>query len=236
VGASLLVETFGYDPRIYQNHYLEVPGPGGVGLDTIPFTGQPTLNNLDWVLSASTPEFGLFSADVLYLWGQDENFYEWSSASIVLLDAGLRIRPTDKIRLEGRYRIQDFIRKTDDSRVARIRTPRVKLEYQIARPLFVRLTGEYLAYQQDDLRDDGRTDAPILLYSPSSGTYSRAAAYTSNSFTGDVLLSYTPVPGTVLFAGYGSTRTEPQAFKFDQLDRVSDGFFAKVSYLFRVGG
>jgi len=236
VGASLLVETFGYDPRIYQNHYLEVPGAGGIGLDTIPFTGQPSLNNLDWVLSASTPEFGMFSADVLYLWGKDENFYEWSSADIVFFDAGLRFRPTDKIRLEGRYRIQDYIRRSDDTRAARLRTPRVKLEYQIARPFFVRLTGEYLAYQQDDLRDDGRTDAPILLYSPSSGTYSRATGYTSNSFSGDVLLSYTPVPGTVLFAGYGSTRTEPQPFKFSELDRVSDGFFAKVSYLFRVGG
>ncbi|MDH4132419.1 MAG: carbohydrate binding family 9 domain-containing protein [Gemmatimonadota bacterium] len=236
VGASLLVETFGYDPRLYQNYYLEVPGPGGVGLDTIPFTGEPTLNNLDWVLSASTPEFGMFSANVLYLWGQDENFYEWSSADIVFLDAGIRFRPTDKVRLEGRYRIQDFIRRSDDTRVARLRTPRLKLEYQIARPLFVRLTGEYVAYQQDDLRDDGRTDAPILIYSPSSGNYNRATGYTSNTFSGDVLLSFTPVPGTVVFAGYGSTRTGAEAFKFDDLDRVSDGFFAKVSYLFRVGG
>jgi hypothetical protein len=236
VGASLLVETFGYDPRIYQHYRIEVPAPGGVGLDTIPFTGTPHLNNLDWVLALNTPELGPFSGDVLYLWGKDENFYEWQSADIVFLDAGLLFRPTDQIRLEGRYRIQDFVRKTDGTRVGRLRTPRVKLEYQIARPLFVRLTGEYVAYEQDDLRDDGRTNGPILYYNAGSGTHIRAVGYTSNTLSGDALLSYVPVPGTVVYAGYGSTRTDPEAFKFEDMDRVSDGFFLKLSYLFRLGG
>jgi hypothetical protein len=38
----------------------------------------------------------------------------------------------------------------------------------------------------------------------------------------------------VVFLGYGSSMTENDAFKFKDLERVNDGFFAKVSYLFRM--
>jgi hypothetical protein len=37
----------------------------------------------------------------------------------------------------------------------------------------------------------------------------------------------------VVFAGYGSSLTEPDAFRFRELERVRDGFFVKLSYLFR---
>ena len=50
----------------------------------------------------------------------------------------------------------------------------------------------------------------------------------------DWLFSYQPNPGTVVFAGYGNSLTEPEAFAFAGLHRVSDGFFVKLSYLFRV--
>lgn len=42
-GASLLVEPFGYDERLYADYALEVPGAGGAGLDTVPFVGTPRL-------------------------------------------------------------------------------------------------------------------------------------------------------------------------------------------------
>jgi hypothetical protein len=38
----------------------------------------------------------------------------------------------------------------------------------------------------------------------------------------------------VVFAGYGSVMDEPRAFKFGELERRSDGFFVKASYLFRL--
>ena len=50
----------------------------------------------------------------------------------------------------------------------------------------------------------------------------------------DWLLSYQPTPGTVLFAGYGSSLTEAAAFRFRGLGRSGDGFFLKLSYLFRL--
>jgi hypothetical protein len=236
VGASVLLEKFGYDPRIYSRYALQVPGPGGVGLDTIPFTGVPKIPNRDWVVSLSTPEFQGFSATGLVIWGQDENFFEWASAKIFFADIGVNWRPTGKLRIEGRYQHNQYSRRTDGSIVGRQRIPRLKLEYQIARPLFVRLVGEYDAYQQDSLRDDTRTNAPILVFDGGSGQYAASPAFQDNSFRGDVLLSFTPVPGTVLFAGYGSTLTDSEAFRFRSLRRRQDGFFLKGSYLFRMGG
>ena len=40
---------------------------------------------------------------------------------------------------------QRFVRQTDGSEVAATRIPRLKVEYQIARPLFVRVVGEYVS-------------------------------------------------------------------------------------------
>ncbi len=236
VGASVLLEKFGYDPRLYASYALEAPGPAGVGLDTVPFTGVPKIPNKDWVLSLSTPEFKGFSASAFAIWGHDENFFEWASGNILFTDFNVSWRPTSQLRIEGRYQQNQYTRRTDGSIVGRQRIPRLKIEYQIARPLFIRLVGEYNAYQQDSLRDDTRTNQPILIYNRGTGLYQRSPAFTDNTFRGDVLVSFTPVPGTVLFGGYGSTVSDPDAFKFRGLRRQVDGFFLKASYLFRIGG
>ena len=47
-------------------------------------------------------------------------------------------------------------------------------------------------------------------------------------------MSFTPSPGTVVYAGYGASLTEAEAFAFRGIHRTSDGFFAKVSYLLRM--
>jgi hypothetical protein len=47
-------------------------------------------------------------------------------------------------------------------------------------------------------------------------------------------LSCRPNPGTVADRGYGAGLTEDDAFAFRRVRRVSDGFFVKLSYLFRV--
>lgn len=233
-GVSLLVETFGYDSALYANYAIEVPDAGGSGLDTIPFTGTPRLPNLDWVLSLGTPGWQTFDGSMQAIFGKDENFLEWASADILYLTVSANWRPTPRIRVNGTYNHQQFNRRTDGSIVGVRRIPRVKLEYQIARPLFVRLVGEYDAIRQDDLRDDSRTNAPILIFDPGAGVYQRAVGFRDNRFRGDALISYQPIPGTVFFFGYGSTSVEPDALRFNGLRRVSDGFFVKGSYLFRL--
>ena len=116
--------------------------------------------------------------------------------------------------------------------VGQAQIPRLKLEYQIARPVFVRFVGQYVASERDSLRDEGRTQSPVFFRTATG--YVRATGGRSNTFRGDVLFSYQPTPGTVFFAGYGSSAIEPDALRFGQLRRTTDGFFLKWSYLFRV--
>jgi Domain of unknown function (DUF5916) len=234
LGASLLTESFGYPANLYADYALEVPGPGGVGTDTVPFVGRPTIPNLDYVLSLDTPEFARFSGKIFFLWGQDENFFEWASADITWLDLTLDWRPTHKLRVNGLYRLQYVGRRTDGSTVSIWRSPRLKLEYQLSRPIFLRLVGEYTTERRDALRDDTRTNAPILIFDPNENQYVRATAFGRRSFRGDFLFAYQPNPGTVLFAGYGSTLRDPSELGRASLRRAQDGFFLKLSYLFQM--
>src|SRR5690606_18588534 len=112
---------------------------------------------LDWLIQGATPEFARFSGDVFLLWGRDENFYEWASGDIIWLTINTHFRPTDKLRLTATYQHQQVDRPSDGSAVSVWRIPRAKLEYQISRPFFIRLIGEYNAYSQLALRDDSRT-------------------------------------------------------------------------------
>ena len=232
-GASVLTESFGYPADVYADYALQVPLAAG-GLDTIPFTGQPTIPNLDYVLSLDTPEFSHFSGNIFFLWGHDENFYEWASANITWLDLVLDWRPTDKLRVNGEYHLQYVGRRTDGSTVSIWRSPRLKLEYQLSRPIFLRLVGEYTTESRDVLRDDSRTNAPILVFDPAINDYALTSAFGHRTFRGDFLFSYQPNPGTVLFAGYGSTLNDPSQMGRSTLRRAADGFFLKLSYLFQM--
>ena len=230
VGASALIEDFGYDPTLYTGYAIE--RRIGAVTDTVPFTGRARIPNVDWVLTLNTPQFKYFAFSGLVVVGRDENFYEWSSADIGYVALTADWRPTEQLRVEGTYNWQWFDRGTDGSRVGQGRIPRVKMEYQLSRSVFVRLVGQYTALERDALRDEGGTGFPILFRSGT--TYVRTTPESRNGFRADALFSYQPSPGTVLFAGYGSSFREPDAFAFRRLDRTNDGLFAKMSYLFRM--
>src|SRR5438552_2485628 len=232
VGAGYFVESFGYDSALYANYRLEVPKSGG-GLDTIPFVGQPTIGNGEYLIQIGTPQWKHFSAGGFFLQGHDENFFEWASADLLLLSADVSYRPTDRLRNSFSYFWQQVNRRTDGSLVNVGRVARVKLEYQLSRPLFIRLVGQYIQDQTDSLRDDSRTGAPILIAGP-GGTITRSAASATNLFHLDALVSYQPIPGTVVFAGYGSNMLDDDAFRFRGLKRTGDALFVKLSYLFRL--
>jgi hypothetical protein len=232
VGTGWFLESFGYDEGLFANYYLGVPDGSG-GLTYQPYVGQPTIPNNEFYVSVGTPTYKRFDANVFTLYGHDENFPEWASANLLIIQGGVNARPTDQLRLEFTYNHQQVNRRTDGSLVLLNRIPRLKLEYQLARPLFIRLVGEYAMSQQDSLRDNSRTEYPVY-YGDGSGGFTRASAVTSNTFHADALIAFRPTPGTVVFLGYGSTMTEPRSFQFSALQRQFDNFFAKVSYLFRM--
>jgi hypothetical protein len=231
-GQSLLIETFGFDEALYADYALLKSGPDGD--EILPFVGTPRLPNLDYVLTLGTPRLKGFSGSVFWLWGRDENFYEWASADILFLNLGAQWRPTEKLRVDGSYQVQSYRRRTDGSKVGSRTIPRLKVEYQMTRAIFFRVVSQYDAEFQDDLRDDSRTDLPIVIRNPQTGEYERALGFEHNSLRTDWLFSYRPTPGTVIFAGYGNTLADADATDGVRRQRTADGFFFKISYLFRM--
>jgi hypothetical protein len=108
----------------------------------------------------------------------------------------------------------------------------LKLEYQLSRPVFLRFVGQYDGLKVDALRDDSRTGDPILIRT--AGGFQPVSAVERGGLRIDWLFSYQPNPGTVFFAGYGSSLGSEHLFRPDALRRTSDGFFLKLSYLFRL--
>jgi len=231
LGTGISVEEFGYPASFFANYWIE--RRAGARVDTVAFTGQPHIPNLDLGANIATPRFQNFAATAFLLVGHDENFLEWASARVILSTIDMLWRPTDRIRTELIYDHQQVNRRTDGSLVELTRVPRLKVEYQLSRAVFLRFVGQYTSNKVDSLRDDSRTNDPILLQDPVTGKFTRSAVSTSNLFRVDWLFSYRPVPGTVIFAGYGSTFDDPSPFRFRTLARAADVFFVKLSYLFR---
>ena len=154
-------------------------------------------------------------------------FPEASEGRQVALTTVAALRPTPALRVEARWVHQRLTRARDGSRFSTANIPRLKLEYQLTRAIFVRYIGQYFAEDQAALLDP-RTGQPLLV----NGDTARAIV--TNDFRNDLLFSYKPTPGTVVFLGYGSSLSEAEAFRFRNLSRTSDGFFLKLSYLFRM--
>lgn len=232
VGGQMLLEQFGYDPSLYANYRLLVPRAGG-GVDTTGYAGTPTLPNLDWVVSVGTPEFKRFSFSTVAILGRDENFPEWTSALIGSVSGTLNLRPTEQLRLGLTFGQDEFKRWSDRSRVQLRNTKRLRAEYQMTRTTFLRVIAEHTELEQDDLRDDTRTGLPVYLQQR-DGTLALASAFARQTARVDVLFSWLPTPGTVLYLGYGDLLRADQPLGPDRLQRTSDVFFTKLSWLFRM--
>jgi uncharacterized protein DUF5916 len=231
VNVTPTLASYDFDPAAYASQVVVVPPAGATPADTIPFVPSDRRGAFTLRTSISTPRYRHVSASLTAIGGRDIDFLETSSVRRLDLNASVNWRPTEKLRVDGSYVASRFERASDDVRSATTRIPRLKVEYQVARPLFVRFVGQYDARTRMATIDP-RTGTPIYTTS-SSGLIGGLDART-NALRADWLFSYRPSPGTVFFAGYGSSLTEPDALAFDGLKRVDDGFFLKLSYLFRL--
>lgn len=235
-GFALYLESFGYDPSLYRNVYVE--RTNGAVVDTVQFDGGARLFNHDWAVSLNTPQWSAFSFNALAIAGPDENFEEWSTSNIWLVSLGALVRPTPKLRITPTLLYQSFDHPQTGNVYRSDRIVRIKTEYQLSRSIFLRLVGEYRGRELQPLVDWGRSFGPLLYRDPATGSFSRTAFSRAKTFRTDWLFSYQPLPGTVFFAGYGNT-SAPAAFRLDELTetryRTADAFFLKASYLFRAG-
>ncbi len=220
------IETFSYPESFFTNHYIKTSS------GFTPYKGTPDLFNIGVMMELSTPQLDRISGKIKYGFGRDPNYDEWAPGDISLIESIIKWNPTDQIRMMIRYNQQQNFRPSDGSLVSESRTPRIKIEYQITPTIFLRGVVQYTSRYRDTLRDNSRTELPIY-FKDSNGDFVAASSVETNNIEADFLFSYRPMPGTLVFIGYGSALTEPRRFRFDSVQRKSDGFFMKVSYLFQ---
>ncbi|HEX2693505.1 MAG TPA: DUF5916 domain-containing protein [Gemmatimonadaceae bacterium] len=225
VGGAITHSYFAFDPALYSA--LTVLAPNGALSDTVAFiVPGPEANQWGTSLRVTTPTFRFFSGTASITKGAIPIFREAAPGRSARIDATLAVRPTTALRSSLQFSRLTIARKEDGSRFSSETIPRVKIEYQVSPPIFVRLVAQYAARSRSALRDaNGRE---ILV----DGVLDTGE--TTNEFSTDWLFSYRPVPGTLVYLGYGSTLDEPREFRFQNLQRTRDGFFGKISYLFRL--
>jgi len=143
----------------------------------------------------------------------------------------LRLSPTATLRLpQGLAASLSFtysrIDREGGGQFSVAQIPRVRVQYHFSRAVFARAIVQYHLQQRDALRTvDG---VPLVLGSgPSESLESGEVQY-------DLLLSYEPSPGTLVYAGWSRVREGPRTYRFGELTPMSEGLFVKVSYLFRL--
>jgi hypothetical protein len=92
-------------------------------------------------------------------------------------------RPSERLRTTLTYTGSVFTRRSDGERTMYARIPRVKIEYQLARPLFVRVVSQYTSMDRQPLVDP-RTGQVLLVSGTTGFTPSAASSSTRCAPTG----------------------------------------------------
>ncbi|MEO8448353.1 MAG: DUF5916 domain-containing protein [Gemmatimonadota bacterium] len=225
LSASITRSFFSYDPVFYTGFQV-LRGLADTAAFVIP---GPERNQVTSSFSVTTPTYRHFTLSANVSGGQVPIFREASAGRSFQLGAALDLRLTTSLRSSFQLTGLTIDRRRDGSRFSSETIPRLKVEYQVNRAIFVRFIGQYTARDRSALLD--RSGRPIL----SDGVIDPGD--TSDESRMDWLFSYRPAPGTLFYLGYGATfadSTDPISLRIRRLERQSDGFFAKASYLFRL--
>ena len=228
VNLSPRISTYAFDPARYFGVYIPSATPGGA---PTPFVPSDRVETLVSGFSVATPQFRTWAASVGTTLGNDVDFLETSRVRRADFNGELDLRPNERLRAQLTYTGSAFTRRSDDARTMFQRIPRLKVEYQLARPLFVRVVSQYTATNREPLVDP-RT-GQVLLVTGSTGI-TPSTASSANTLRTDWLISYRPNPGTVFFLGYGGDLEENDPLAFRTLRRTDDALFIKASYVFRL--
>jgi hypothetical protein len=232
VNVNPALSSYAFDPATYSRLYTNVPVPLCFGCPPVyaPIVLPGRTPTLTSSFGVATPQFPRYDASVTTVLGNDVDFIEASRIRRRDLSASLNLRPTDRLRVNATYVSSRYTRRATGEESFSTRIPRIKIEYQVSRPIFLRVVSQYQSTDRLPLVD---SRGAVLFVRNPDGTFTPSSESTSNSLRADWLFSYRPSPGTVVFVGYGNTLTEPGALAFQELRRVNDGFFVKLSYLFR---
>jgi len=224
-------ESYAFDPSAFATY--RIPTAPSTGVSAVPYPVPDRVNDVYGLsFRVATPRFRQFGADVTVFPKRDVEFREGTDASSLSINGTLDWRPNDKIRVSPLLTHLHHNRERDGTLIDNQTVARLKVEYQLSRPIFFRFVGQYTAQEKDALYDPAT--GRLIYFTTPSGALTPSTRTVSNALRVDWLFSYQPNPGTVIFAGYGSSLTEPDAYTFQNLRRVNDGFFVKLSYLFRM--
>jgi hypothetical protein len=183
-------------------------------------------------LIVNTPQWRRVGATITATTGTEPEFFETGTVRRRDLEAQVDVRPSTQVRIGALLRYQRFIRARDGSLFSTQVVPRLRLEYQFSRALFLRFVGQMESRDRSALRDPA-TERPLLRRA-ANGTYTPLSARKSLLGRGDVLVSYLPSPGTVVYLGYGTGVDATETMRPIDVQRTTDGAFVKFSYLYRV--
>ena len=219
----------GFDPRRYAD-YRTVDAATG---DTVAFAPSARQHMGALFLTVNTPQWRRLGATVDVIAGREPEFFETATVERRQVDLSVDLRPTTQLRVGTLLRWQRFDRVRDGTLFSEQLVPRFRLEYQLSRALFVRFIGQLEARDRDALRDP-RTGRAILA-PDDDGVFAPVARRQSLIGRADWLVSYLPSPGTVVYVGYGAALDAQPTYRPGDFQRRGDGFFVRVSYLWRAG-
>lgn len=221
INGSLSRGFFTYNPAAYSGY--DVVNPNGPDVFFFP---EMEKNQFGGSIGVTTPTLQLFTASVNASWGETPLFAEASEGRLIRYSVVVDLRPTSALRASVQVTHLTLERKFDDSQFSQEIIPRIKLEYQLSRAIFIRVIGQYSSRERAALED--REGHAIRIDGNLVG------ASKTNDLRTDLLFSYRPNPGTLFYLGYGSTMDDVGQKRFEDLRRQADGFFMKMSYLFKV--
>lgn len=221
-------QQIGFDARRYASYAVLAPN----GRDITSFTPSAAQMTTTAALAVNTPQWRRAGATLTATAGTEPEFFETSTVRRREVEAQVDLRPTSQVRIGALLRYQRFVRERDGSEFSTQVVPRLRLEYQFSRALFLRFIGQVESRDRSALRDP-RTEQPLYRRA-GNGTVSLQGARRSLLGRADWLVSYLPSPGTVVFFGYGAGLDATETMRPGEARRTSDGAFVKISYLFRV--
>ena len=153
-------------------------------------------------------------------------FGEASRGVELRVSPSVDLRPTASWLLNLSYTLSRLRRQDDDTFFSSADIPRLRTQYQFSKALFARVILQYDLSEREAQRDP-TTGRPLIIGSEPSANEQRGR------FLTQLLVSYEPSPRTVFFIGWSRQMEGDRTLRLSQMDPINEGFFAKLSYLYR---
>ncbi len=213
---------FRFRPEIYSSYEIEAPD-GTAESFQVP---EPLENMLAWAVFPRVRVNNALNLDGRVYIREVPIYTEASRGFNILIEPGLNLKPTTSLSFELSYTYSRLYRQKDDSVFSTSNIGYLRAQYQFSKALLARVIAQYNLNERDMLRDP-TTGQPLLIDG------SRVEAIDEGDFQGQVLVSYEPSPGTIVYVGYSFLREGINTYDISKMDPMADGLFVKFSYLWR---